>query len=116
MNRLMIAVAVILVAGCAYTPKEFREQGARSTFDLEQPPDRAVVCMMRNLQERPGLEPHALPIDGGQEVLVRIAGTGLYAMISDVMAAVTGSRATVWVSPNPMVGKDELPKLMTKGC
>ena len=95
---------------------QVRQEGARYVFQLNQPPEHAAVCMIRNLHDRPGFNSTALPLKGGQEIIVRISGTGLFAIIADVIPKGTGSEATIWTTPNPMVGKDELPSRMTKGC
>lgn len=113
----LIFVALVLLAGCAYSPAEFREVGTRTTHTLKLPPEKAAYCMARNIEgTRGGLTTSVRPLGDGSELLMRIAGTGLLVSVGEMKPSGTGSHATVWMTPNPFYGRDEFVQTLVKDC
>lgn len=116
MTRTTITL-LCLLAGCAYTPQEMRQEGERFTYALKLPPAEAALCIRRALDARPGAEPHERALGAGRELLIRITGTGLYSAIVEVMPRGTGSEATVWMTPNLLYDRAGLLALIGEsGC
>lgn len=111
-------IALLLVSGCAYSPKETMEQGERSVHQLQLPPEGATLCMVRNIENsRPALAPTYRPLDGGgQELLIRSSGVAFVPIMARVVPQGTGSEVTVWLTPNPILGKTGLTEIMIAGC
>lgn len=122
MRTLMLVSAAICsqLVGCAMTPNELREDGERSTHDLQQPPRAAAYCLARNAEAfRPALSDplNAFvrePSPGSFEVLVQGALQYNRALVV-VVENPGGSTMTAWLQPGFMHRHDLL-ESMKRGC
>ena len=112
-------VALVLLAGCAYTPAELQALKPTVTFESAQPPLKVAQCLGRNAEEskdpfgearfqarwREAEKPGAL------EVI--ITGGHFTFAVAQVAPTANGSHATIWQSPPLVV---DLAEIMARGC
>ena len=104
MKRFLI-LAGVLLAGCALSPTQLREQGDQSTYVMSKPAAAAASCVARNAENTGGTftrGPNTSVRDGqipGQIELVMYI-QDRYFLVADFQPTGSGSTATAWVSPN----------------
>jgi len=86
---------VLLLAGCAYTPKEIREQNERFDHQTTLAPTQAAACLGhaiedQNMQARWRDEP------GGRYEVIGSNAHG-FMLIADVTPSASGSDAAIYV-------------------
>lgn len=116
----MRLLLILLLAGCSYSPKEVMEEGPKSVHQVQSAPELAARCIGRNvevkLQALIQSADRALDPGPGRELIFRLSNPPLFATIARVEPAGSGSAVTVWLTPNPILGKSDWPKLMIDGC
>lgn len=117
--RLIAAIALACLAGCAHTPQELRTEVEPERFSSTRSPFDASLCLTRNAEEyrpfvdavflaqqRPGRSP------GSFEVI--LSNQGIVRAVADVIPTPSGSAISIWLTPY-LVWR-ELPKRMAEGC
>lgn len=113
---MRIALIVVLLAGCSTTPKEVIDSGAKSVHMLNDPPERAALCMARNVENHDaGFIASIRPAGGMQELIVRLHAAPHAVFVAHVEAAGQGSRATVW-ERGYLLGGTAAKVAMLAGC
>jgi hypothetical protein len=112
----MASLALALLTGCQ-SPGSTLGESVRTTHTLRQEPHRAAVCVARNVDEkrksaytariRPGIEPVLIEVRVDAERPVSIA---------QLLISGDGSKAVIWVTPDPPEDRDELIAAMIEGC
>jgi hypothetical protein len=113
--KLTVAV-LLLLAGCATTPKELMDDGERADRATKRAPEMALGCMARNIESGFPMFGITRPLDDGRyELLVRNSPDLIfvYAVAEPVPE---GSNVTIWVRKQAFYRKSEILGTMTKGC
>ena len=107
---------VVMLAGCAaHTPQNIMEQATRYDARLKLPPGKAADCLARNAWNIHAdffTTPMSLGDDGSLEVVLRLGGAGVVAIIH-LRPAAGGSNATSWWR---FVTREEWPAKVVEGC
>lgn len=96
MKRMIGITLAAMMAGCAMTPQEIRDQSDRIDVHLKLPPREAADCVTRNAQAiHEDMYGVILPLDKepGFEVTLRIP---ILAAIIHLRPDVTGTNAQTW--------------------
>lgn len=118
--RSSIAFAALILAGCAMTPEQVREQGAQHDYPLAGKIDEATRCIIRNAEERnASMLARARDTGSGErEIIVRQMGE-----VPEAMAVVmlrnegAGSLASMKVNPSLLfTSTQEYGRRLVVGC
>jgi hypothetical protein len=117
MKRAMMVVIPVVLAGCAMSPVDLREEGRRAESESSKSPREATQCITRNAETykplgalgaaftaywRESLKP------GSFEVLVPHPAQGKgYLLIADISPRDSGSQITTWLNPNFVFSMDD---------
>src|SRR4051812_20077659 len=112
----IVALTVLLLAGCANTPQELVQEGKAHTYTWKQEPEFAAGCMARNLERKYGFVVIVRRLDeaGAYQVVVG-SGPGFLLAYAVVEPHESGSTGTVWV-PRHIPDHEQLAATMAGGC
>lgn len=121
MRILILVTIAALLAGCAMSPTELREQGDRQEFTLAKSPAEAAACVARNVENSghwsigyPTTSIRSAVTPGAFELTVSTPTSFL--MVAEFKPASTGSVATAMITPNPAnIFRDRMLKSF-EGC
>lgn len=114
-------LVLILLAACAYTPRELMQEGEQRTARARKPPLAAARCIARNAEEiAVALTARERTLEtavGGYEVIVRQHGDGPTTVaVANILPNVDGSIVRLWLSPNIVIGVDEFTVRLLNDC
>jgi hypothetical protein len=111
----LTAAALLLLAGCATTPKELMDEGDRAERATNRAPELALGCMARNIESSFPLFGITRPLDDGRYELLARNSPDLIFVYAVAAPVPEGSNVTIWVRKN-FYRKSEMLGVMTKGC
>lgn len=114
MKKMIVLSA--LLAGCSTTPKEVMDSGSKTFHMMKDPPERAALCMARNIENHDaGFLTSIRPLDAMQELIVRLQAGPHVVFLAHIQPAGKGSHATLW-ERGYLLGGADAKAAMLKGC
>lgn len=113
-----VYLLIASIAGCASTPGEIVETGARNDLVGNGRPAEVARCIARNAEAISGnIAATERESAGIYEVIVRSTGEASGAIaVARVGPAVPGSSIAVWVTPNMLANPKGYAERLAKGC
>jgi hypothetical protein len=116
MRGIVIAGLLAGLTACGTTPKEVMDSGAKSFHMMRDPPERAALCMARNIENHDaGFLTSIRPLDAMQELIVRLQAAPHAVFVAHITPSGKGSHATLW-ERGYLLGGADAKAAMLKGC